>query len=45
MSQKKSLKSFKLNKGLYLIDIDKYIDNAFDKSENDASGYNIEPTR
>lgn len=26
MSQKKSLKSFKLNKGLYLIDIDKYID-------------------
>ena len=30
MSQKKSLKSFKLNKGLYLIDIDKYID----KSKN-----------
>ena len=26
MSQKKSLKSFKLNKGLYLIDVDKYID-------------------
>lgn len=30
MSQKKSLKSFKLNKGLYLIDVDKYID----KSKN-----------
>jgi len=29
----------------FLADIDKYIDNAFDKSENDASGYNIEPTR
>ena len=26
MSQKKSLKSFKLNLGLYLIDVDKYID-------------------
>ena len=26
MSKKKSLKSFKLNKGLYLIDVDKYID-------------------
>lgn len=29
----------------FLADIDKYIDNAFDKSENDASGYDIDPTR
>lgn len=29
----------------FLADIDKYIDNAFDKSENDASGYVINPTR
>lgn len=29
----------------FLADIDKYIDNAFDKSENDASGYDINPTR
>lgn len=29
----------------FLADIDKYINNAYDKSENDASGYIIEPTR
>lgn len=29
----------------FLADIDKYIDNAYDKSENDASGYIITPTR
>lgn len=29
----------------FLANIDKYIDNAFDKSENDASGYQINPTR
>ncbi|MBP7359776.1 MAG: TIR domain-containing protein [Prevotella sp.] len=28
----------------FLKDIDKYIDNAYDKSENDASGYEIKPT-
>lgn len=29
----------------FLNDIEKYIDNAYDKSENDASGYDITPTR
>ncbi len=29
----------------FLANIDKYIDNAYDKSENDASGYDIKPTR
>lgn len=29
----------------FLADIDTYINNAFDKSENDASGYDIIPTR
>lgn len=29
----------------FLNNIDKYIDNAYDKSENDASGYDITPTR
>lgn len=29
----------------FLDHIDKYIDNAYDKSENDASGYDITPTR
>ena len=29
----------------FLSNIDKYIDNAFDKSENDASGYDINSTR
>jgi hypothetical protein len=29
----------------FLNDPQKYIDNAFDKSENDASGYDISPTR
>lgn len=29
----------------FLANIDKYINNAYDKSENDASGYKIEPTR
>jgi len=29
----------------FLADPHKYIDNAFDKSENDASGYDIKPTR
>lgn len=29
----------------FLAHIDKYIDNAYDKSENDASGYIIKPTR
>lgn len=29
----------------FLSHIDKYIDNAYDKSENDASGYIIKPTR
>ena len=29
----------------FLARIDKYVDNAYDKSENDASGYNIKPTR
>ena len=30
---------------VFLSDIDQYIDNAFDKSENDALGYDISPTR
>ena len=29
----------------FLANPQKYIDNAYEKSENDASGYNIEPTR
>lgn len=29
----------------FLADIDTYIDNAFAKSENDAAGYDITPTR
>lgn len=29
----------------FLTDIDKYIENAYNKSENDASGYTIIPTR
>ena len=30
---------------VFLSNIDKYINNAYDKSENDASGYVIKPTR
>ena len=29
----------------FLANIDKYIDNAYDKSENDGDGYDIHPTR
>ena len=29
----------------FLSNIDKYIDNAYDKSENDGAGYEIHPTR
>lgn len=29
----------------FLADVDKYINNAYEKSENDASGYVIDPTR
>ena len=29
----------------FLANIDKYIDNAYDKSENDGEGYDIKPTR
>lgn len=29
----------------FIDDIDKYINNAYDKSENDANDYNIEPTK
>jgi hypothetical protein len=29
----------------FLSNPQKYIDNAFDKSENDANGYDITPTR
>lgn len=34
-----------IDEDTFLEDIDTYINNAFDKSENDASGYDIMPTR
>ena len=33
------------NEETFLANIDKYINNAYDKSENDGEGYEIHPTR